>query len=99
MAAASGRGTKFVNSSYSMYPRSYSCAIAGLSVYHHTNFASKLVWWYSVAYVTGSTFQTRVWEVQPHQLLVAQEPEACHAQNRAQEVLQMVQGAHKAQGG
>ena len=37
--------------------------------------------------------------MQPHQLLVAQEPEACHAQDRIEEILQMVQGAHEAQRG
>src|SRR3989338_5510151 len=74
------------------------CALRGASLRVRI-VAQLLGFLYSVAHVTGSTFQTRMFEVQPHQLLVSQEPEACHAQNRAQKVLQMVQGAHEAQGG
>lgn len=50
-------------------------------------------------YVAGSTFQTGVLEVRARQLLVAQEQEARHAQDRPLQVLQMVQGSYQAQRG
>ena len=47
-------------------------------------------------YVARPTHKARVYEVRPHQLLVAQEQEACHEENRAQEVLQMVSEVYSA---
>lgn len=49
-------------------------------------------------YVAGSTHKTPVFGVQAHQLLVAQEQEARHPQDRAQEVLQMVSEVDASQG-
>src|SRR3989344_218510 len=53
----------------------------------------------SVHYVAGSTHQNGLFEVRAHELLVAQEQEARGTQNRAQEILQMVQGSDPAQRG
>jgi len=53
---------------------------------------------YYGANVARSVNQNCLYEVQSHQLLVAQKQETRHSQNRIEKVLQMVQGTHETQG-